>query len=162
MFEGGATAFEQKAFAHRVDDQRSVSMFQVLISRQTLLCCTQGCVCLKWHLVACPMVVSFFFCHSHWGWRDRLSTSPSPAASSTTSAGTSEEEGLHTCPLPNILEMAFFLVSGDFGGGRIGTSPFLLTMPVSTSEEEGQALLLTMSASTSQEEGQAFLVAPMV
>ena len=61
---------------------------------------------------------------------------PSPAASSTTAAGTSEDEGLHTCPLPYILEMAFYLVSGDFGGGSIGTSPFLLTTPVSISEEE--------------------------
>ena len=93
---------------------------------------------------------------------EKGSPPPSPAASSTTAAGTSEEEGLHTCPLPHILGMAFYLVSGDFGGGRIGTSPFLLTMPVSTSEEEGQALLLTMSASTSEEEGQAFLLAPSV
>ena len=45
----------------------------------------------------------------------------SPAASSTTAAGTSEEEGLHACPLPHIVEVAFYLVSGDFGGGRIGT-----------------------------------------
>ena len=65
-------------------------------------------------------------------------------------------------PLPHILEVAFLLVSGDFGGGRIGTSPFLLTTPVGTSEEEGQALLLTTSASTSEEEGQAFLLAPSV
>ena len=36
-------------------------------------------------------------------------------------------------PLPHILEVAFLLVSGDFGGGRIGTSPFLLTLPVCTS-----------------------------
>ena len=50
---------------------------------------------------------------------------PSLAASSATAAGTSEEEGLHT---------AVFLT---FWGGRIGTSPFLLTMPVSTSEEKG-------------------------
>ena len=46
---------------------------------------------------------------------------PSPAASSTTAAGTSEEEGLHARPLPHILEVAFYLVSGEFGGGRIGT-----------------------------------------
>ena len=51
--------------------------------------------------------------------------------------------------LPNILEMALYLVSGDFGGGRIGTSPFLLATPVSTSEEEGQAFLLALSVSTS-------------
>ena len=36
-------------------------------------------------------------------------------------AGTSEEEGLHACPLPHIYEVAFYLVSGDFGGGRICT-----------------------------------------
>ena len=46
---------------------------------------------------------------------------PSPAASSTMAAGTSEEEGLHACPLPHNFEVAFYLVSGDFGGGRIGT-----------------------------------------
>ena len=45
----------------------------------------------------------------------------SPAASSSTAAGTSEEEGLHACPPPHIFEVAFPLVSGDFGGGRIGT-----------------------------------------
>ena len=72
---------------------------------------------------------------------------PSPTASSTTAAGISEEEGLHTCPLPHNL-------SGNLGGGRIGTSPFLLTLPVCTSEEEGQALLLTLTTSTSEEEGQ--------
>ena len=67
-----------------------------------------------------------------------------------------------TLPLPHILEVAFYLVSVDFGGGRIGTSPFLLTLPVGTSEEEGQALLLTTSASASEEEGQAFLLTPSV
>ena len=34
--------------------------------------------------------------------------------------------------------MAFYLVSVNFGGGRIGTSPFLLATPVSTSEEDRQ------------------------
>ena len=63
----------------------------------------------------------FFFGHSHWEWGERLSTLPSPAASSSTAAGTSEEEGLHACPLPHIFEVAFYVVSGDFGGGRIGT-----------------------------------------
>ena len=58
--------------------------------------------------------------------------------------------------------MAFLLVSGDFGGGRIGTSPFLLTLPVGSSEEEGQALFFTTSASTLEEEGQAFLLTPSV
>ena len=56
--------FEKTAFAHRVDDQRGVSMFQVLISRQTLLCCTKAWVCLKRHLVVCclasPIVVGGF------------------------------------------------------------------------------------------------------
>ena len=28
---------------------------------------------------------------------------------------------MHACLLPHILEVAFCLVSGDFGGGRIGT-----------------------------------------
>ena len=101
--------------------------------------------------LASPMVVSFSSLPLGVG-RKALHT-PSPATSSTTAAGTSEEEGLHTCPLPHNLEMAFYLVSRVFGGGRIGTSPFLLTTPVSTWEEEGQALLLTMSASSSEEEG---------
>ena len=52
--------------------------------------------------------------------------------------------GLHTCPLPHIFVMALCLSSGDFGGGTVGTSPFLLTTPVSTSEAEEQALLLTV------------------
>ena len=71
---------------------------------------------------------------SDWGWGDRLSTYPSPAASSATTAGTLEEEGF------------FNVVSVHFGGGRIGT--FLLTVTRSSSEGEGQALLLTMSASS--------------
>ena len=108
----------------------------------------------------CPMVVSFVSLPLGVG-RKALHL-PSPAASSTTAAGTFEEEGLHACPLPHIAEVAFYLVSGDFGGGRIGTSPFLLTLTVSTSEEEGQALLLTMTASTLEEEEKAFLLAPSV
>ena len=28
---------------------------------------------------------------------------------------------MHACPLPHIVQVAFYLVSGDFGGGRIGT-----------------------------------------
>ena len=47
-------------------------------------------------------------------------------------------------------------VAAFFGGGRIGTSPFLLTMSRSSPEEEGQAHLLTNPASTSEGEGQAF------
>ena len=47
----------------------------------------------------------------------------SPAASSSTTAGTSEEEGLHARPLPRILEVAFNVVSGDLGGGRIALRP---------------------------------------
>ena len=38
-----------------------------------------------------------------------------------------------------------------FGGGRIGTSPFLLTMSRSSPEEEGQALLLLMMLVSSSE-----------
>ena len=93
MFEGEVTAFENilrgrlgkcwinvscsTAFPHRMDDQRGVSMFQVLISRQTLLCCTWACVCLKKHLVVCwlfesPVAVSFMAIPLGWG--ERLST----------------------------------------------------------------------------------------
>ena len=98
--------------------------FQVLISRQTLLSCTWACVCLKRHLVvvgclASPVVVSFMALPLGVG--RKAFHPPSPAASSTTAAASSEEEGLHARPLPHILEVAFFLVSGDFGGGRIGT-----------------------------------------
>ena len=45
----------------------------------------------------------------------------SPAASSMTTAGTSEEEGLHARPLPHIVGDCFFSVAEFFGGGRIGT-----------------------------------------
>ena len=54
--------------------------------------------------------------------------------------------------------MAISLDSGNFGGGRIGTSPFLLTLPVCTSEGEGQAFSLTSTSATSEEEGQALLL----
>ena len=92
------------------------------------------------------------------GCGEKGSPPPSPAASFTTAAASSKEEGLHARPPPHILEVAFFLVSGDFGGGRIGTFSFLLTLTRSSSEEEGQALLLTMPMSTSEEEGQALLL----
>ena len=42
------------------------------------------------------------------------------------------------------------------GGGRIGTSPFLLSMSRSSPEEEGLALLLILPVCTSEGEGQAF------
>ena len=58
---------------------------------------------------------------------------------------------MHARPLPHILGVYINNVAVFFGGGRIGTSPFLLTFPTSTSEEEGQALLLTTSVSTSEE-----------
>ena len=66
-----------------------------------------------------PVVVSFMALPLEVG-RKALRP-PSPAASSTTAVGTSEEEGLHACPLPHNFEVAFYLVSRDFGGGRIGT-----------------------------------------
>ena len=47
--------------------------------------------------------------------------SPCPAASASTTTASPEEEGLHARPLPQILEMAFNVVSVDFRGGRIGT-----------------------------------------
>ena len=47
--------------------------------------------------------------------------SPCPAASASTTTASPEEEGLHARALPHILEMAFNVVSVDFGGGRIGT-----------------------------------------
>ena len=90
-----------------------------------------SCVC----CLTSPVVVSFIALPL--GVERKALHPPSPGASSTTAAGTSEEEGLHACPLPHIFEVAFCLISGNFGGGRIGTSPFLLTTPVSTSEEEG-------------------------
>ena len=46
---------------------------------------------------------------------------------------------------------------GYFGGGRVGTVPFLLTMTRASSEGEGQALFLTTAVCTSGEEGQALL-----
>ena len=90
--------------------------------------------------------------------------SPLPKSGSFISDGRGYFGGRGTAhrPLPHILEVVLLLVSGDFGGRRIGTFPFLLTLPVGTSEEEGQALLLTTSASTSEEEGQAFLLTPSV
>ena len=90
--------------------------------------------------------------------------SPPPKSSGFVNDGRGYFGGRGTAhrPLPHILEVAFYLVSGDFGGGRIGTSPFLLATTVGTSEEEGQALLLTTSASTSEEEGQAFLLTASV
>ena len=90
------------------------------------------------------VVCVFFFLALPLGVERKGSPPTSPASSSTTTVGTSEEEGLHARPLPRILEVAFYVVSGDFGRGRIGT--LLFTLPACTSEEEGQALFLTLSA----------------
>ena len=65
---------------------------------------------------------------------------------------------MHARPLPRILEVAFNVVSRDFGGGRIGTVTFLLTMTMSFPEGEGQALFLTTTVCSSGEEGQALLL----
>ena len=90
--------------------------------------------------------------------------SPPPKSGGIISDGCGYFGGRGTAhrPLPQIFEVAFLLVSGEFGGGRIGTSPFLLTLPVGTSEEEGQVLLFINPACTSEEEGQAFLVTSLV
>ena len=45
---------------------------------------------------------------------------PSPASSSASTAASSEEEGLHACPLPHILGEYICDVAVYFGGGRIG------------------------------------------
>ena len=96
----------------------------MLISRQTLLFCTWACVCLKSHLVVCPIVVSFM--SLPLGVERQALHPPSPAASSTTTASTSEEEGLHT---------ALFLT---FSRWPSTSSP-------GTSEEEGLAPLPSSS-----------------
>ena len=139
------------AFAHKVDDQGGVSTFLVLVSRQTLLCCTWACLCLKRSLcvwLASPVVVSFMA--TPLGWGERLSTPQvqrlllhvpwlhrtkrdctralfltSSVCTSTLSPCFSEEE-------------------------RLAPLPFFLTMSRSFPEEEGQALLLTMSVSSSE------------
>ena len=73
-------------------------------------------------------------------WGDRLST-PKSNGFIIGDRGYFGGKGTAHCPLPHMLEMAILLDSGNFGGGRIGTSPFLLTLPVCTSEGEGQAFL---------------------
>ena len=45
----------------------------------------------------------------------------SPAASSSCTEASSEEEGLHARPLPHILGEYICDIAGYFGGGRIGT-----------------------------------------
>ena len=61
----------------------------------------------------------------------------SPPATSALAATSSEEEGLHARPLPHILGVYINIVAVFFGGGRIRTSPFLLTLSRSSPEEEG-------------------------
>ena len=52
----------------------------------------------------------------------------------------------------------FYVVSVYFGGGRIGTFTFLLTLTWCFSEEEGQPPPHISPVCTSEEEGQAFLL----
>ena len=78
-----------------------------------------------------------FCCHSHWGWRDRLST---PQVWRLRQRRPRVLRRKRDCTLALFLTFSrwpSYLVSGDFRKGRIGTSTFLLTMPVSTSVEEG-------------------------
>ena len=96
--------------------------------------------------LASPVVVSFM--------ATQALHPPSPTATSSCAVASSEEEGLHT--LPHILGVYINIVAVFFGGGRIGTSPFLLTMSRSSPEEEGLALLLILPVCTSEGEGQAF------
>ena len=86
-----------------------VVMFQMLISRQTL------------RQVVVDMVVSFS--SLPLGVERKALHPSSPAASSTTTAGTSEEEGLHACPLPHILGDYFCNVAEFSGGGGTGLPP---------------------------------------
>ena len=70
----------------------------------------------------------------------------SPPATSALAATSSEEEGLHACPLPHnfseyICDVAVLRRRKDC------TQVLLPTMRVCTSEEEGQAFFLTMSVS---------------
>ena len=107
--------------SHRVDDQRSVSMFKcsfpVRAARQILV----FSICSD---VVVDMVVSFS--SLPLGVERQALHLPSPAASSTTASGTSEEEGLHT---------ALFLT----------LSRWPSTSSPGTSEEEGLAPLPSSS-----------------
>ena len=60
------------------------------------------------------------------------------------------------CTPALFLDVFINIVAVFFGGGRIGTSPFLLTMSRRSPEEEGLALLLILPVCTSEGEGQAF------
>ena len=97
-------------------------------------------------LVHLVVLVERLICASHWGGE---TGSPPPKSYGFIFSGRGYFGGRGTAhhPLPHILEMAILLDSGYFGGGRIGTSPFLLTLPVCTSEGEGQAFSLTSTTS---------------
>ena len=95
-------------------------------------------------VVACVLGVSG---HSHWGWGDRLST---PQVQRLLLHEPWLLRRKRDCTPALFLTLGVYIgnVAVYFGGGRIGTSPFLLTLTRSSPEEEGQALLLTMPAST--------------
>ena len=101
------------------------------------------------HLViTCQVVLVLCWLGVHLG-GETGSPPPSPSATSSCTVASSEEEA-------HILGVYFFIDAAYHGGGRIGTSPFLLTMSRSSPEEEGQALLLILPVCTSEGEGQAF------
>ena len=52
---------------------------------------------------------------------------------------------MHARPLPHMLSEYICDIAVYFGGGRIGTSPFLLARTRGSPEEEGQALLLAIA-----------------
>ena len=90
------------------------------------------------------------WCATHLGWGDRLSTPQDQRLLLHEPWLLRRKEGLPARPLPHIFGVHFLCVAAFFGGGRIGTSPFLLTMLRSSPEEEGQAQLLTNPARTSE------------
>ena len=121
-------------------------MVSRFVSMVSLVSCTSGCVCVCFRALLLGVE------------RQALHPPPSPAATSALAAASSEEEGLHARPLPHILGDYFCNVAVFFGGGRIGT----FSLPPHIDEEflggREQALFLTMPASTSEEEGQALLL----
>ena len=115
-------------------------------------------------------------CHSHWGWRDRLSTPQVRRLHQRPPAGTSEEEGLHTCPLPHILRGGFLATSSRgtsveeglhlrlssthcrFVPRRERGKPSPSQLPRLPRRRKDRPSSSQTSACTSEEEGQALLL----
>ena len=164
-----ATSLANFFFSHRVDDQRGVSMYLVLIFRQALLCCTWACLCLERQHVECWLCVFGY----PTGGGEKGSPPPKSNGYIFMYRGFIGGRGIAHPPSSShprcVLQRCRRVLRRrkdwhfSLAPHNSRSSPeeegqaLLLILPVCTSEGEGQAFSLTATVTTSEEEGQTLL-----